>query len=35
MKNGQESKIDSEKHKELKIMDIRTQNVMRNKNGKI
>ena len=28
MKNGHESKIDSEKHKELKIMDVKTKNVM-------
>ena len=34
MKNGHESKIDSEKHKELKIMDIRTKNVTRNEMDK-
>ena len=31
MKNGHELKIDSEKHKELKITDVRTRNVTRNK----
>ena len=31
MKNGHELKIDSEKHKELEITDVRTENVMRNK----
>ena len=35
MKNGHESKTGPEKHKELKIMDVRTKIVTRNKNGKI
>ena len=34
MKNGHESKIGPEKHKELKITDIRTKTVTINKNGK-
>ena len=34
MKKGHELKIGPEKHKELKIMDVRTKIVMRNKNGK-
>ena len=35
MKNGHESKINPEKHKELKIMDVGTKIVTRNENGKI
>ena len=35
MKNGHESKIGPEKHKEPKIMDVRTKIVTRNKNEKI
>ena len=31
MKNGHKLKIDSEKHKELKITDVRTRNVIRNR----
>ena len=35
MKNGHELKINPENTNKLKIMDVRTKNVMRNKNGKI